>query len=492
MNLSDVSSIITVLLFLWGIVKFVITPIRYNRNIRQLCMQGSKEIQLGNVKQGRLNLEKAIEYPKAFFTMKNRLWAIFNYAESFQEGDRASLENLKKAEANYSRISDFLQSKSKLYKFIFKYTFNIYLQMCVNQVDLLNKMYKHTQNDALLLSAIAYGENAIGNLSNKALIALVKSTVATTYRILAEKTGDVNQLNKSILYSEDSLSYYESVEDTLNIIRLHNNLGNSYSFLCFEFDNSGNGTRLENYKAARSHFYAAVNQCPFTVYPEQYARNYMNLGVLIYKYVASTNESDPDCLFEAKEDLSNALNIYTLSEFPFEYACCEMNLLLITSYQGILCSREELICDALRHGENALFVFTSQSYPSYNIKLHILMGNTYDYLADIVHNKKTDSPNNLSFFDCCVKALYHLEFIALEQSDPVDVLQTIAKMMTLSIDILHTEPISHENEIKYQVAYKKYQQKFSEIAEACPEALVQFKQNTPPIPEGAELIGDLI
>lgn len=120
------------------------------------------------------------------------------------------------------------------------------------------------------------------------------------------------------------------------------------------------------------------------MYPEAYARNYMNLGVLIYKYVCSTPGDNSEYLYEAKENLAKALEVYTPEIFPFEYACCKMNLLLIISYQGIMSRNESLIRKALADGEEALSIFTSQKYPAFNMKLHQHLGYTYE---KVISNK---------------------------------------------------------------------------------------------------------
>lgn len=93
------------------------------------------------------------------------------------------LDDLKKAEVEYSRIEEFLSQKSAVYNFFFRYTTSVSVLMSANRVDLYNKLYKYTQNDSLLLTALLYGETAINALKDEQLLALVKSTTATTYRI---------------------------------------------------------------------------------------------------------------------------------------------------------------------------------------------------------------------------------------------------------------------------------------------------------------------
>lgn len=483
-RLGLASSTITLLLFLVGVVKCVIGPIRSNKKIAELCANGAAEIANGNITEGRSLLTQAVNYPKTLFTKKKRLLAHLNYAESFQEGDAASLENLKKAESEYSKIDEVLVKKGQVPKSLF----STYIFMCVNRVDVLNKIYKHTQDETLLLPAIAYGETAICNLHDERLLALVKTTVATTYRTLAEKNKNIQNLKQSIAYSEDALQYYEAKDNASEIIKLHNNLGNSYTLLCIEFEEAEKENGSKNYTTAYSHFQKAISMSPYTIYPEHYARNYMNLGVLIYKNICHKPDSDPNFLFEAKADLIKALKIYTPQEYPFEYASCEMNLLLVVSYQGILCQNKQLVEEAITHGENALKVYSSQNYPAYNLRLHQILGNTYDFLAGIIFEEDLSENGSLLFVDCCSKAIDHLEFMALEQHSPLDVLRILSKLISLSIDILRVQPISRENELKYNASIKKYQNKFQEVARNCPEALEQFKQECPLVPDDAEII----
>ena len=480
--ISFVASICTIVLFVWGFVKIIFVPIKSSITVKRFYKKGTDDISKGNLDAGREYLKQVIDYPSKLGTQKVRCYARLNYAQSFSADESTPLDDLKKAEVEYSRIEEFLSQKSAVYNFFFRYTTSVSVLMSANRVDLYNKLYKYTQNDSLLLTALLYGETAINALKDEQLLALVKSTTATTYRILAEKLNNVDYLKKSILYSEDALTFYEGQNDAEEIIRIHNNLGNAYALLCFEFTACNKEDFSKNYQTAHFHFSQAIDKCPYTVYPEAYARNYMNLSVLIYKYICSMPEKNSACLCEAKEYLAKALEVYTPEVFPFEYACCKMNLLLITSYQGIMSKDEKLIRKAIADGEDALSIFTSQKYPAYNMKLHQHLGYTYDFLANVVSN------NTKSFVDCCKKAIEHLEFIALEQSSPIPVLKIISKLITLSADILQTEHISDEDRLKYSCALNKYNQKMSEIRSDYPDAFEVFSQELPHIPDDAEII----
>lgn len=480
--IAFIASIFTIAVSLLGIFKIIIIPIKSTLAVKRLCQKGTDDIKKGNLDTGREYLKQVIDYPTILGTQKARCYARLNYAQSFAVKEYSPLDDLRKAEVEYNRIEEFLSQKSAVYKFFFKYTTTVYVLMAVNRVELYNKLHRYTQDDNLLLTALVYGETAINSLKDQRLLALAKSTTATTYRILAEKLNDIDHVKKSILYSEEALTFYESLDDTAEIIRMHNNLGNAYALLCFGFTDYSNEDFFRNYQTARMHFSCAISKCPYTTYPEAYARNYMNLGVLIYRYVCSIPGEHSAYLYEAKEHLAKALEIYTPEVFPFEYACCKMNLLLIVSYQGIISRDENLIRDALANGEQALSVFTSQKYPAYNMQLHQHLGHTYDFLADIVLD------NTDSFVDCCKKAIEHLEFIALEQSSPISAMKIISKLVTLSVDILRAEPVLEEDRLKYSCALNKYNQKMSEIRSSYPDAFEVFRQGLPKVPDNAEII----
>ena len=173
-----------------------------------------------------------------------------------------------------------------------------------------------------------------------------------------------------------SLSFY--TEETfilppLNLSRLfcYRYLGCAYAKLFI-------GDRETNLRHAISFFTNALQIYTETAFPQEYAASQLNLGIAYFK---TRQGNRTDNLYGAIACYKNALRIYTRTAFPQDYALTQLNLgnAYVDLQDG---ERDANLHRAIACNENALEVFTETAFPERFSGIQNNLGIVYKNLAN--------------------------------------------------------------------------------------------------------------
>ncbi len=231
----------------------------------------------------------------------------------------------------------------------------------------------------------------LDNLSKEEMpdiYAHVMNNRANAYQKLAEYKQTKSNIQSAIDSYLEAMSYYIDIDDNTNYSIILNNLGSAYNNL---YDITGNNSYLVE---ASVYYEKALKYYTLSKYPVDYALIQYNMGKVYYNL--GMIELAKECFTASRNVFENSLDEYSLDKDPSCYATIQFHLGIIHSVLNELLLLEgtdvqqannpelppiknfdEGNTKAISHFNEALKVWTAESYPLNYAKVHKWLGDMY-------------------------------------------------------------------------------------------------------------------
>jgi tetratricopeptide (TPR) repeat protein len=231
----------------------------------------------------------------------------------------------------------------------------------------------------------------LDNLSKEEIpdtYAHVMNNRANAYQKLAEYKQTKSNIQSAIGSYLEAMSYYIDIDDTTNYSIILNNLGSAYKNL---YDITGNNSYLVE---ASVYYEKALKYYCLPKYPMDYALIQYNMGKVYYNL--GMIDLSKECFMASRDVFENSVDRYSLDKDPSCYATIQFHLGIIHSVLNELLLLEgtdvqlvnnpqlqpitnfdEANAKAISHFNEALKVWTAESYPLNYAKVHKYLGDMY-------------------------------------------------------------------------------------------------------------------
>lgn len=410
---------------------------------------------------------KALEYEHVSIFKKLMIIVKLNLYETYHHDKVNREESLEYARVNEEKLLKRLPNYYvKKYLIFSKYKYQ-YIALCSNLGYVYNELalFRDAKNN--YENSKKYSLQAIETIKrlNNIYLSMFASTysnLAITYRGLANLNNDSRLLQLSLNNAKNSLSIYEQLNDYINMARIQNNIGNTYSDL-IKYKNNEND-REKIYCSSEDYLCKSLEFYNIEKYPYEFARSYQNLGSLNLLMIYYSDNVDKIYSYYIKSEnhFKMCKKVFVKEKYENEYINLQYNLMSLYFNTMKKIGNMELLPKVVDNGKIVLEICTIENKPKLYIDTNIILADVYFFSIEIC-----EFVSEKEKIDMMLETISKYEIVmGFKQLSLRNKVNTIIKLMRLNIALFDLT-----DSIIYKGKCNHYCKELENVIQAYPEVL---------------------